>query len=162
MTKKKPAPKNKGGRPTKITKEFLDQLETLLIGGVHPRTAVMALGISGESCRAWRERGRAHDSGTYPETPFGRFAALVDRSHALSLAGVDRSVSRAASAGDMGAARLFYQRVRAENFEPRNLKDGLALTTDVDDDNDALLTSLATRVAGLVKAGAAGAVPSGA
>lgn len=150
----------KGGRPPKITAAFLKELETLLLGGVNPRTAVLSLGISGDSWTRWREKGQPDGLGNYPNNLYGRFCGLVDRASAVARAGVDVAVHKSAKAGDMGAARLYYQRVRAENFEPHNLKGDLP-PGDVDDDNDSLLTALATRVAGLVKAGGAGEVPSG-
>lgn len=157
---KKPA-KDKGGRPPKITAPFLKDLELLLFGGVYPRTAVLSLGISGDSWTRWREKGQPDGQGNYPNNLYGRFCGLVDRASAVARAGVDAAVHKSAKAGDMGASRLYYQRVRAENFEPHNLKGDLP-PGDVDDDNDALLTALATRVAGLVKAGGEGEVPSGA
>lgn len=160
MAKKK-AEKSKGGRPPKITAEFLKQLETLLRGGAHPRTATIACGASPDSWTRWREKGQPDGQGNYPNNPYGKFCGLVDRTHALAVVGVDVSVHRAAVAGDMGAARLVYQRMRVENFEPHNLKGGNLPPGEVDDDNDALLTALATRVAGLVKAGGEGEVPSG-
>ena len=41
MTKPK-AVKDKGGRPPKITAQFLKDLEVLLLGGAHPRTHAAA------------------------------------------------------------------------------------------------------------------------
>lgn len=159
MTKPK-AVKDKGGRPPKITAQFLKDLEVLLLGGAHPRTAVLSLGISGDSWTRWREKGQTDGHGNYPNNLYGKFCGLIDRASAVARAGVDVAVHKSAKAGDMGAARLYYQRVRAENFEPHNLKGDLP-PGEVDDDNDALLTALATRVAGLVKAGGTGEVPSG-
>lgn len=156
MPRKKAAPKDKGGRPPKCTDKFLAEFEALLRDGAHPKAAALSLGISSDSWTRWQDWGAADGKGNYPNTPYGKFCGILSRVSAIARVNVDKGMYKAAAAGDVGAAKVFYQRVRAENFEPQNLA---AITLPGTDDDDAILGALAARLSGLSDARAAAKVP---
>lgn len=159
MAKKRGPPKGEGGRPPKCTQKFLEELEAFLRGGAEPKTACLALGISRDSRNRWLERGQPDGHGNYPPTPFGKFCAIMDKAPAIARMSVDLALHKVARMGDTGAAKLYYQRVRAENFEPHNLNPAALPPLGGNDDDENLYAALATRLAGLARTGGAEAAP---
>jgi hypothetical protein len=116
---------------------------------------VLSLGVSHDSWTRWQDLGAADGKGRYPDTPYGQFCVVLARSAAFARVNVDKGMYKAAAAGDVAAAKVFYQRVRAENFEPQSLA---TITLPGTDDDDAILGALAARLSGLSLASSAATV----
>lgn len=124
-TKAKEEPKDKGGRPDKLTPDVHERIVALTRAGNFMETAAAAAGIDRETLRQWLKKGARvlEDSDDPKELKFKAFADAVTEAAGASEATLLTLISNSARGGTWQAAAWILERKFPDRYGRRQKID---------------------------------------